>query len=89
MNLFKEMEEVFVSGDYDKIDKIIEDKSKFLEIVSGLIQKQIKRIRTSENSPKNSKLYFGLLLETSDLVNATMNLMELFKEFNNYVETKK
>ena len=89
MELFKEMEEIFVSGNFQNIDKIIEDKSKFLDTVSVLIQKQIKRIRTSENSPKNSKLYFGLLLETSDLVNATMSLLELFKEFNNYVETKK
>jgi phosphate/sulfate permease len=89
MELFKEMEEIFISGNYENIDKVIEDKSKFLETVSVLIQKQIKRIRTSENSPKNSKLYFGLLLETSDLVNATMSLLELFKEFNNYVETKK
>jgi Na+/phosphate symporter len=89
MEMFKEMEGIFNSGNYENIDTLIEKKSNFLKTISELIQKQIKRIRTSENSPKNSKLYFGLLLETSDLVNATMSLLELFKEFNNYVETKK
>lgn len=88
MELFKDVENAFNSGDFDNIDAIIEEKAKFLNTISELIQKQIGRIRTSENSPKNSKLYFGLLLETNDLVNATMNLLELFKEFNNYVENK-
>jgi hypothetical protein len=53
-----------------------------LDTVSELISKQIHRIRTTETSPKNSKLYFALLLETNDLVKSIMNLLELFKEFN-------
>ncbi|HQV37064.1 MAG TPA: hypothetical protein PLC36_12190, partial [Flavobacterium sp.] len=60
-----------------------------LNNVSELIQKQITRIRTVETSPKNSKLYFGLLLETNDLIKATMNLLELFKEFTIHVKSKK
>ena len=34
------------------------------------------RTRTEESSPKNTTLYFGLLLETKDLLTATMNLLE-------------
>uniref|UniRef100_UPI0040492462 inorganic phosphate transporter n=1 Tax=Flavobacterium sp. TaxID=239 RepID=UPI0040492462 len=89
MELFKDIENAFDSGNFENIEALIEEKAKFLNTISALIQKQIGRIRTSENSPKNSKLYFGLLLETNDLVNATMSLLELFKEFNNYVENKK
>jgi len=59
-----------------------------LDKISDLIQKQITRIRTTENSPKNSKLYFALLLETNDLIKATMSLLELFKEFNQYAANK-
>ena len=40
------------------------------------IEKQIARTRTEESSPKNTTLYFSLLLETKDLVTALMNLME-------------
>jgi phosphate/sulfate permease len=89
MELFKNVENAFNSGNFDNFDTLIDEKAKFLNTISELIQKQIGRIRTSENSPKNSKLYFGLLLETNDLVSATMSLLELFKEFNNYVENKK
>ena len=53
-----------------------------LNTVSELITKQIIRIRTTETSPKNSKFYLALLLETNDLVKSIMNLLELFKEFN-------
>ena len=61
---------------------ILNDKQILLDTVSELISKQIKRIRTTETSPKNSKLYFALLLETNDLVNSVINLLEMFKEFN-------
>lgn len=76
------LEDSFKNEDFNKIDLILKDKQVLLDTVSELITKQIKRIRTTETSPKNSKLYFALLLETNDLVNSIMNLLELFKEFN-------
>ena len=76
------LEDSFKNEDYYKIDFILKDKQVLLDTVSDLITKQIKRIRTTETSPKNSKLYFALLLETNDLVKSVMNLLELFKEFN-------
>ena len=36
-------------------------------------------------SPKNTTLYFSLLLETKDLLNATMNLLE---EYNTSFDSK-
>ena len=41
-----------------------------------MIEKQIKRTRDEESSPKNTTLYFSLLLETKDLLTALMNLVE-------------
>ncbi|WP_026978223.1 inorganic phosphate transporter [Flavobacterium tegetincola] len=76
------LEDSFKNEEYNKIDVILKDKQLLLDTVSDLITKQINRIRTTETSPKNSKLYFALLLETNDLVNAIMNLLEMFKEFN-------
>jgi phosphate/sulfate permease len=80
--LFKDIEEVFKTNNFEKIDQILAEKEETLKSISELIEKQIERIRTTETSPKNSKLYFSILLETNDLVNATMKLLELFKEFN-------
>ena len=80
--LFCRLEDSFKSEDFSKLDVILKDKNVFLDIVSELITRQINRIRTTETSPKNSKLYFSLLLETNDLIKSIMNLLELFKEFN-------
>ena len=80
--LFSRLEDSFKSEDFSKLDVILKDKNVFLDIVSELITRQINRIRTTETSPKNSKLYFSLLLETNDLIKSIMNLLELFKEFN-------
>lgn len=80
--LFSRLEDSFKSEDFSKLDVILKDKNVFLDIVSELITRQIDRIRTTETSPKNSKLYFSLLLETNDLIKSIMNLLELFKEFN-------
>ncbi|CAM3961069.1 inorganic phosphate transporter [Flavobacterium antarcticum] len=80
--LLQLLEDSFKNDDFYKIDLILKDKQVLLDTVSELISKQINRIRTTETSPKNSKLYFALLLETNDLVKSVMNLLELFKEFN-------
>jgi phosphate/sulfate permease len=87
--LFDNIETIFKEQNFDKLDEVLKEKNQILNNVSELIQKQITRIRTVETSPKNSKLYFGLLLETNDLIKATMNLLELFQEFNVHVKNKK
>ncbi len=76
------LEDSFKTEDFYKIDLILKEKEVVLATVDMLITKQIIRIRTTETSPKNSKLYLSLLLETNDLVKSIMNLLELFKEFN-------
>jgi len=52
-----------------------------LNRVSESIERQIKRIRTEETSPKNTTLYFSILLETQDLINALINLLKLYEDF--------
>jgi len=86
--LFDQIEVIFKDNTFDKIGNLVEGKNELLDLVATLIQKQIGRIRTVETSPKNSKLYFALLLETNDLIKATMNLLELFNEFNVHANSK-
>lgn len=87
--MFDKIEVIFNTKSFDKLDEILIEKEQLLKTITDLIQKQIVRIRTVETSPKNSKLYFGLLLETNDLIKSTMNLLELFQEFNLHVKNKK
>ena len=60
--------------------------AELLKEVNKSIEKQISRIRTEETSPKNTTLYFGILLETKDLLEGLMSLLQTYEEF--YLTTK-
>ncbi|MBB5266892.1 phosphate/sulfate permease [Algibacter amylolyticus] len=74
--LFNDTKAVFDSNAFAEIAGILDRKEEVLNILSEKIQKQVERTRTEESSPKNTTLYFGVLLETKDLLTATMNLLE-------------
>ncbi len=74
--LFENTRLAFESRSFDEIGIILTRKDEILKLVSDKIQKQVERTRTEESSPKNTTLYFSLLLETKDLLMATMNLLE-------------
>ncbi len=74
--LLKEIEVVFNERKFDKIENIVAHKDEILAKLSDKIEKQVKRTRTEESSPKNTTLYFNLLLETKELVKGIMNLIE-------------
>jgi Na+/phosphate symporter len=82
-SLLAEIEEIFNNRKFDRISYVLDRKQEIFAMLSEKIQKQIERTRTEEaSSPKNTTLYFNLLLETKDLVTAIMNLMEEY--FNSY-----
>ena len=70
----------FKSGTFEDIGLIINEKKEVYDLVKDKIQQQVKRTRTEESSPKNTTLYFSVLLETKDLINATMNLLEEYHD---------
>jgi Na+/phosphate symporter len=72
--------EVFETETFDKLGEIIDRKQELFGVLSQKIEKQVARTRTEESSPKNTTLYFSLLLETKDFVTATMNLLEQYRE---------
>jgi len=74
--LFMDTEKAFKSGSFEEIGVIINEKKEVYDLVKDKILEQVKRTRTEESSPKNTTLYFSVLLETKDLMNATMNLLE-------------
>ena len=75
-SLFNDTKSAFDSHSFEQIGSIIKRKKELFDLVTDKIVKQVARTRTEESSPKNTTLYFGLLLETKDLLTATMNLLE-------------
>lgn len=86
--LFDKIVILFSEEKFSQIDEILSEKEDLIATVDKLIQKQIIRIRTTETSPKNSKLYFSILFETDDLIKSTIGLLELFKDFEIDVKRK-
>ena len=74
--LFNNTKAAFDSRSFEGIGEILSTKQEIVSLVSDKIQKQVKRTRSEESSPKNTTLYFSVLLETKDLLIATMNLLE-------------
>ena len=76
--LFHNTKEAFDNRSFEEIGNLLRNKQNLFNMVTEKIQKQVARTRTEESSPKNTTLYFSLLLETKDLLKSTMNLMESY-----------
>ena len=74
--LFENTMKAFASRSFEEIGIILTKKEEILKLVTDKIQKQVERTRSEEVSPKNTALYFSLLLETKDLLKAIMYLLE-------------
>lgn len=68
--------------DFSKVDELIKERDAIQNHINVLLDKQIDRIRTSESSSKNSRLYFSILLETNELLSSTFKLLRLHTEFD-------
>ena len=74
--MYSEITEIFNAKKFERISIVLAQKQEIISFISGKIEAQIDRTRSEESSPKNTTLYFNILLETKDLVNSTMNLMD-------------
>ncbi|MEN8137951.1 MAG: inorganic phosphate transporter [Bacteroidota bacterium] len=79
--LFKDIKKTFDSKSFGNINDLIVERKYIQNDVTKLVEKQITRIKTEESSPKNSMLYFSILLETKDLIEATWSLLQLYHDF--------
>jgi len=79
-NLFNEVNELYKNKSFSKIQSIIKQKNDIYNLVQDKILAQVARTRNEENSPKNTTLYFSILQETKDLLNAVMNLLSDYNE---------
>ena len=81
---FSKINMAYKRQDFSKMDSLIDEREGIQEYINNLLDKQIDRIRTSESSPKNSRLYFSILLETNELLSSTYKLLRLHKEFASF-----
>jgi len=88
-NWYAEVYNMYKRLEFNKIDYNMKERDQLLKITNNLLDKQIEYIRTSENSPKNSKLYFSILLETNELISSTFKLLRLHKEFEEFKSQNK
>lgn len=75
-DVFSDTKKAFDENSFEDIGIVLGKKEAILNLVTEKIQKQVERTRTEESSPKNTTLYFSLLLETKDLLKAMMSLLE-------------
>lgn len=80
--VFQDTTSAFNTRSFEEIGKVLHKREELMEMVMFKIQKQVERTREEESSPKNTTLYFGLLSETKDLLNAMMSLLEEY--FNSH-----
>ena len=81
--LLGDIEIIFNSRKFEKLGAILNSKQRAQDDLAIKIASQITRTRAEDDdSPKNTALYFSLLLETKDLVAAIMNLIEEY--YNSY-----
>lgn len=77
-DLLSDAEAAFKSKNFVSLEKCLDKKDDLLELLSEKINKQISRTRQDEESPRNTTLYFNLLIETKNLVN---DIIKLIKEY--------
>ncbi len=75
-HLLEDTQKAFKVYSFDSIADILKNKEYALDLVTQKIHEQIERTQSDESSPKSATLYFGLLLETRDLLTPTMKLLE-------------
>jgi len=81
--LLTDIENIFKERAFYNINRVISEKQKLFDYVSESIDRQVNRIRGKEDSSKkNTILYFGILVETKDLISTIMNLLELYQQFD-------
>src|SRR5210317_551667 len=73
------VEQAFTSKSFGDLSTCLDQEDAILALISDKIDAQIARTRKEEVSPKNTTLYFNLLLETKDLVKAVMRLVEEYR----------
>ena len=70
--------EAFENNSIAKLEIVLNNRSNIMSKLDEKINAQIERTRNEETSPKNTTLYFNILLKSKDLYMHKLNVMETF-----------
>jgi hypothetical protein len=77
-DFFAGVEQIFDQERFSDLSKSLVKQESLMRKLDEKIQRQIKRTRETENSPRNTALYFNILQETKDLLESTFKLLEIY-----------
>lgn len=77
-SIFEEAMEAYSINSVAKINLVLENRETILKQLNEKINNQIELTRNEETSPKNTTLYFNILLKSKDLYLNKLNIMETF-----------
>lgn len=79
-SLYDDIKNLFSVSNFGELKSILERKQEFVDFLQDKIDIQISRTKKEESSPKNTTLYFSLLIETKEMIENTMSLLELYDD---------
>ncbi|MEM0933782.1 MAG: inorganic phosphate transporter, partial [Bacteroidota bacterium] len=77
-DLFNKTSKTFERRSFANIAAILNRRDSYFNLIAEKMEKQVARTRTEETSPKNTTLYFSLLTESKDMIQASLKLLELY-----------
>jgi len=79
-SLYDDIKNLFSVSNFGELKSVLERKQEFIDFLEDKIDIQISRTKKEESSPKNTTLYFSLLIETKEMIENTMSLLELYDD---------
>ena len=79
-NLLNQIVEVFKDQRFETISLVMSQLVQLRNNINERINEQISLTRKEALSPKNTSLYFNLLLETKDLLKSILNLIDEYSK---------
>ncbi len=80
-NLLQKTESIIEKQNFKKIDNILEEQQKMLDLIEVLRKNQIKRIKKDSAGTKISILYLNIIAESKNLILYSVNLLKSFRDF--------
>ena len=71
---------MFDENDLNAISGVTAELEALSQSVSQRIDDQVTLTRKEESSPKNTALYFNVLLESKDLIDGVWELMQVYNK---------
>ena len=79
-SLFDDIKNSFSLANFKELKSIIKRNTKLIDFLNEKIDIQVSRTKNEESSPKNTTLYFSLLIETKEMIKNTIILLKLYDD---------